>query len=79
MDEKINAALDAVGLETDNFGRYILGFRNEQGMLYRKEKVDDLFRFSKACTELPVHGFTNELSEGQAKQGCDAIFSLKSA
>lgn len=76
MDDKINAALKAIDLETDSFGRYVLGFRDENGVLFRKEKVDSMGDFVNASENLPKHGFSNELSPSGFKQGCDAIFSF---
>ena len=76
MDAKIENALAAIHLETDKHGRYVLGFRNDNGVIFRKEKVDSLGDFVNANENLPKYGFKNELRNDEFKHGCDAIFSF---
>jgi hypothetical protein len=76
MDDKINAALEALFIDEDKYGQYVLGFRNSDGVLYRKINVDGLNAFVGANEGMPKHGFTNEVKDmSKTVQGCDAIFS----
>jgi hypothetical protein len=76
MDDKINAALEALRIEEDKYGRYVLGFRDRDGVLYRKVKADSLRDFVAANEGMPDHGFDNEIKDmSKMVQGCDAIFS----
>ncbi len=78
MNEKINAALKELGLEEDQYGQYVLGFRNESGTIFRRVKLEMLNEFVTANEGLPKFGFENEITDmTRIVQGCDAIYSLK--
>lgn len=76
MDDKINAALAALFIDEDKYGKYVLGFRNSDGVLFRKVGADSMRDFVAANEGMPDHGFENEIKDmSKMVQGCDAIFS----
>lgn len=77
-DQQILAAIEA---ETESeFGGggsdYIIGIRNEAGVIYRGIAAEGLGEYVSIETCLREMGLRNEITgESPAREGCDAIFS----
>jgi len=76
FDPQISSLIKSLNIDVCNHGRFTIGFRNGDGIVYRKIRVEGLGNVMRFTQAVPKHGYNDELVDQYVmREGCDAIYS----
>ncbi|OCH43077.1 hypothetical protein [Aliivibrio fischeri] len=74
-DEEISNIMEELLIKSHDSGRYVIGFRNESGRIYRKIFLDGLSCIIRLKACLLKHGYHDELDGTHFEQdGYSAVY-----